>query len=358
MLRHLNRKVKCTRNIKSYKYSDEDINILSLKKLNDNIIIEDDNIINDKNNFNKDSIINKEKDEIMNIKILDEDSNYLEIIDNEEFKLNLKKDNKCKVEENTELIESYTKKIIPQLQNNPKCILLKKSTNNSQNIEYIAHPYDIKDKKCPSCDKYFTRRSSLIRHIENNRCKNVFYKTEQKITNNITNNNNTIIINLNINKPLPFDSDWDVSNIDNTLKQVLLLSDLKYTKTLEYILENDVNLNVIIEDESDCGIVYKNDVEKFKPMKIDDIVDLSMDKLHKQLTIFHEEIKDNNKYKIKDTLLKSEKYLLDEKYDAYKNNENTQNLVKSYISNIYNKKKDDTIKMCSELLDLGKIEGY
>ena len=314
MLRHLNRKIKCTRNIESYKYTDDDINILSLKKLNENEQFND--------NIDKSNIIIEEINESLN---------------NEPIKLYI--ENQNNIEQNNQI--------------NPKCIVIKQIANNdNQNIQFITN------KKCPNCNKYFTRRGSLIRHIENNRCKSVFYKTEQNITNNITNNNNTIIINLNLNKPLPFDSDWDVSNIDNTLKQVLLLSDLKYTKTLEYILQNDLNLNVIIENESECGIVYKNDVEKFKPMKIEDIVDLSMDKLHKQLTIFHDEIKDNNKYQIKDTILKTEKYLLDEKYDAYKNNENTQNLVKSYISNIYNKKKEDTIKICSELLELGKIEGY
>lgn len=321
MSRHLNRKNKCTRNIESYKYSDDDINILSLKKINEN------------EQFN--DIIIEQINEPLNIisSPISNISNPINV-NNDPIKLYI---------ENPSNIE----------QNNTKCILIKQVTNNdNQNIQFITN------KKCPNCDKYFTRRGSLIRHIENNRCKSVCYKTEQKITNNITNNNNTIIINLNLNKPLPFDSDWDVSNIDNTLKQVLLLSDLKYTKTLEYILQNDVNLNVIIENESECGIVYKNDVEKFKPMKIEDIVDLSMDKLHKQLTIFHDEIKDNNKYQIKDTILKTEKHLLDEKYDAYKNNENTQNLVKSYISNIYNKKKEDTIKICSELLELGKIEGY
>ena len=267
MFRHINRKVKCIRNLDSYKYTDDEINNLSIQSIKKNKEIK-------QNDYNE---IDIENDNIIN--------------------------------------------------------------------------------KCINCEKIFTRKSSLQRHIGRNRCKNIIYKTEKNITNNIT-NNNTIIINLNINKPLPFDSDWDVSKIDNTLKQVLLLSDLKYTKTLEHILENDVNLNVIIEDRAECGIVYKNDVEKFKPMRIEDIVDLSMNKLHKQLTIFHDEIIDDNRYKINGTLLSSEKNILNEKYDQYKNNEITQKLVKNYIASIYNKKKEDAIKICGELLELDKIEGY
>ena len=302
MARHINRKIKCTRNMESYKYTDDELNNLSMQIIK-------------KNNNEKNQGTPKECIENKGIQGICENNKIAPIEDNNiEIKNN----------ESTET-----------------CII-----NNDNN--YI--------NKCISCDKIFTRRSSLQRHLDKNRCKNIVYKTEQNIT-NIT-NNNTIIINVNIHKPLPFDSDWDVSQIDDTLKQVLLLSDLKYTKTLEHILENDLNLNVIIEDKSDCGIVYKNDIEKFKPMKISDIVDLSMNKLHKQLTLFHDEIKDVNKYKINSTILSSEKEILNEKYYEFKNNELTQKIVKNYIANIYNKKKEDTIKVCSELLELDKIEGY
>ena len=308
MSRHINRKIKCTRNIESYKYTDDELNFLSMQIIKNN---------------------NKEKNQ----------ETPKECFENKGIQGNFENNNIIK---NIETIEDNNIEI-KNNECNDICIIKTDIENN-----YI--------NRCINCDKIFTRRSSLQRHLDKNRCKSVVYKTEQNIT-NIT-NNNTIIINVNIHKPLPFDSDWDVSQIDDTLKQVLLLSDLKYTKTLEHILENDVNLNVIIEDKSDCGIVYKNDIEKFKPMKISDIVDLSMNKLHKQLTIFHDEIKDDNKYKINSTILSSEKEILNEKYDEFKNNELTQKIVKNYIANIYNKKKEDTIKVCSELLELDKIEGY
>jgi uncharacterized C2H2 Zn-finger protein len=291
MARHINRKIKCTRNLESYKYSDDELNILSMQIIKNNT---------------------KEKNQ----------GTPKECFENKGIQGNFENKN-------------------VQIMNHI-------STDDNES-NYI--------NRCLNCDKIFTRRSSLQRHLDKNRCKNIVYKTEQNIT-NITNNNNTIIINVNITKPLPFDSDWDVSKIDDTLKQVLLLSDLKYTKTLEHILENELNLNVIIEDKADCGIVYKNDIEKFKAMKLEDIVNLSMNKLHKQLILFHDEIKDHNKYNINNTILSSEKEILNEKYDEFKNNELTQKIVKNYIANIYNKKKEDTIKFCSELLDLDKIEGY
>jgi len=284
--------MKCTRNFESYKYNEDELNIYSMQIIKKN---------------------NKEKNQ----------GTPKECFENKGIQGNFEKVN---------IIE------------------------NINNDTYINDNENNLINKCINCDKIFTRRSSLQRHVDKNRCKNIIYKTEQNIT-NIT-NNNTIIINVNIHKPLPFDSDWDVSQIDDTLKQVLLLSDLKYTQTLEHILENDVNLNVIIEDKAECGIVYKNDIEKFKPMKLEDIVDLSMYKLHKQLNIFHDEIKDDNKYKINNTILSTEKMNLNEKYNKYMNNEHTQKIVKNYIASIYNKKKEDTIKVCGELLELNKIEGY
>ena len=48
-----------------------------------------------------------------------------------------------------------------------------------------------------------------------------------------------------------------------------------YTKLLEEILKNEINLNVIIEDETNSGLVYKNDDDKYVNMKIHDIIEKS-----------------------------------------------------------------------------------
>jgi hypothetical protein len=312
MIRHLSRKKICTRDLESYKYAEKDLEKLSLTLIKKNKLTEDYNIIyeDDNNSENNEDLEDKNK--------IDNHINLNENIKKEDSNISI---------ENKEIISI---------------------TNIKDNNIY-----------CNNCNKYFTRRSSLQRHVEKNRCKNIIYTppTEQNIT-NIT--NNTIIINVNLNKPLPFDSDWDVSKIDDKLKNILVLSDLKYTKTLEHILENDVNLNIIIEDKAENGIVYKNDVEKFKLMKVEDIVDLSMNKLHKQLTIFHDEIKNNNTYSLNNKLLLNEKESLDEKYNNFKNENDTKILVKNYIADIYNKQKDRTLNYCKDVLydEISKIEGY
>ena len=36
-----------------------------------------------------------------------------------------------------------------------------------------------------------------------------------------------------------------------------------YTRLLEEILNDEINLNVIIDKEKDSGMVYKNDIDKY-----------------------------------------------------------------------------------------------
>ena len=159
----------------------------------------------------------------------------------------------------------------------------------------------------------------------------------------------------------PFDDDWDTSQIDSTLKNLLLLSNMKYTKTLEHILSNESNLNVIIEDDLNNGIVYKNDTEKFKQMTITDIVDKSMDKLHKHLQSFHNEINEHNNFNINKEYLEEEKDIIQQKYDEYKSNKYVKSKVQEFITNIYNSKKKETIQLYQDLLtevDKNLIEGY
>ncbi len=339
MQRHLNRKVKCVRNLESYKFSDDQIYELSLKIIKKNmseqdIIVQQEVIPQKENNSNYNFIDEKF---IEPLEEFDEDSSK------RCFKNN---SSNVFVEE----INSFSE--------------LNKNTISKKNLDMVLYQdFDNESIRsecnhkleCIHCKKEFTRKSSLARHIKY-RCKEkIDINAEPNIT-NITNNNNTIIINVNINKPLPFDEDWDVSKIDSALKHLLLFSDLKYTKTLEAILENEVNLNVIIEDTEDCGIVYKNDIEKFTPMKIEDIINLSMNKLHKHLQNFHEEVKNDNPYEINQKLLEAEKEMIDKKYVNFKNNAHTQKTVKNFLADIFNKKKEDTLRICNDLID--KSSGY
>ena len=137
---------------------------------------------------------------------------------------------------------------------------------------------------------------------------------------------------------------------------------MKYTKTLEQLLNNDTNLNVFIDDKNaETGIVYKNDIEKFKMMSIEDIVDKSMIKLNKHLNDFHNEIKDENEFSINQDYLNDEKSIINKKFKEYKNNEVIKEKVTNFLTKIYNSKKEDCVKIFKEIMDEKEkdlIEGY
>ena len=232
-----------------------------------------------------------------------------------------------------------------------------------ENIEELKKEFDLKEEinntekfTCSTCNLVFEDKLLYNKHI-----KNICPNHTTNITNNTLNQQNNVI-NINLKIIRPFDDDWDVSSIDNTLKNILVLSSLKYTKTLEQILNNDTNLNVFIDDKNaETGIVYKNDIEKFKLMTISDIIDKSMDKLHKHLTDFHEEINDNNEYSINGEYLQEEKDIINKKFDEFKNNNLVQEKVQHFLTNIYNSKKEDSLKIFKELMDeqdKDLIEGY
>ena len=242
------------------------------------------------------------------------------------------------------------------------------SLTKQDNLNLIENNNDIKILKnnniiCENCNKIFSKKSNLQRHLIKS-CKVLNSKQDLNITNNITNisnilnnisnnisNNNTIIININLNKPLAFDEDWDVSKIDINKKMLLFLSKMKYTKTLEEILENEINLNVILENKSNIGIVYKNETDNLKKISIEELVDLTMEKLHKQLIIFHEETLKNNNYLFETNTINKEKEILDNKLDEFKKNKDIKEIVQKMITNIYCNKKKDTEKVCQELLE-------
>jgi hypothetical protein len=242
-------------------------------------------------------------------------------------------------------------------------------TSNKSETEFI----------CNICDKKFSRKFNLDRHAQKCKTKELIShkenntvieedKSNKNIINNITNNNtvnniqninNGIIINLKVES---FDNDWDMSKINKMTRQSLLLSKIMYTKLLENILENDVNLNVIIEKETKTGIVYKNDVEKFIKMKLKDIVDSSMTKLNKHLKDIYDESYNDDEFHIMENILEEQKKVIENKYKEYKNSEETQQKVEEFIADIYDKKKDDAIKMFNNLLiqndGINLIDGF
>ena len=230
---------------------------------------------------------------------------------------------------------------------------------------------------CNSCNKNFYNNANLKRHIDKYCKKNnnnsiidenivesvsvnaspiiekqqdVCQIGENNINNvsnsNITNNSNNINININIARS--FDDDWDTSKIDINKKILLLVTNSKFTKTLENILENEVNLNVLIDTTTENGLVYNN--KEFTKMNVKDIVKKTMSKLHKHLTEFHSDILNNDNDKPnKDKLDIDKKHLdlslqnINNKYTNFTNSRDIQKTVKEYITDIYDKKNMDTI---------------
>lgn len=209
-----------------------------------------------------------------------------------------------------------------------------------------------KSNYCIKCDKYFYHKSNLNKHLKKNICDKKDQKNNVQnigVQNNIINNNQKII-NININYLKGFDEDWDVSKIDDKKKGEILLSNSKFSKTLENILKNDVNLNVILNND-DIGMVYKNEKNKYEPMKNKDIIELSMEKVYKHLKDFYREIMKNNINDLSETSLKNELVELEKKYSKFFRLEEAQNIVKNSFTQIYNTHKQDAEQKYYELLE-------
>ena len=221
-----------------------------------------------------------------------------------------------------------------------------------------------KTKKCIYCDKEFSKNIDLRKHI----LLTCFYKELEKNNNtpklisiinnsnniNIGNINNITNIYVNIKTPVPFDEDWDISKIDVDKKTNLLFSKIMYTRLLEEILKNDINLNVIIDKDNGSGMVYKNDIDKYIQMKIKDIVDNSMDKLKKHLININET---SNDYCLDDCLLPS-KNIIEKKHSEYKSNVKIQKIVNELVTNIYETKKKDAINISNNIIDERTVKGF
>jgi len=198
-----------------------------------------------------------------------------------------------------------------------------------------------KDSKfiCEHCNKSFSRNYNLKVHQEN-RCKKNALKDEQNnnITNyntlNTTNNtlnttNNNIMVNILCN---PFENKFDISHIDQLTKMDLIIN-IIYTKALEHILENKNNLNLLLEDDHETAVVYKNEKEKFVRMNKAEFTKNIMQNMKNTLSYMNDETA-KNPY-----LTERIDEIINLKYNKYTEEKQTNDIVNDMICKIYDQKK-------------------
>ena len=141
------------------------------------------------------------------------------------------------------------------------------------------------------------------------------------------------------NITISFDDNFNASKIDNNKKLILLLTTSKFTKTLEILLENKVNLNVLI-DTTDNGLVYN---KEFINMKYNDIIKKTMSKLYKILIDFHNDILYDNEIDMDKKSLDLILETINNDYNNFINNDEFQKNIIIDITNIYDKNNINAI---------------
>lgn len=248
-----------------------------------------------------------------------------------------------------------------------KCIRVENCFyTDSEILELNEKQFLEKDKEesekivCKFCNKNFKFVYNLNKHISkyhsNEENQSIINNTQNIVNNNI---NITNII-LNMNNPVPFEEDWDLSKISNEKKNLLLFSKIMYTALLEEILKNEMNLNVIIDKDTNSGLVYTNEnsEKKYINMGYEKIIDESMKKLNKNLLSIYNEAVDNNLEYMENCKTK-----INEKYENFTKNKDVQKIVSSYLTNIYDTKKEDALKIMKDIViddddDDEEIDGY
>jgi len=196
--------------------------------------------------------------------------------------------------------------------------------------------YEDKEYICQKCSKKFSNKGNLNKHI-----KYVCYNEIKNTTNNIQNISVQNIININLTSIKGFDQEWDTTQIDHQKKGEILLSNSKFTKTLENILNDKINLNVIMDHDDKTCIVYNNEKNKYEPMTKKDIIEKSMKKVYSHLKKFYDEINNNNKNDLSIPSLENELSLLETKYTNFFKFEDAQKIVNNTFSKLYIDKKEE-----------------
>jgi len=247
--------------------------------------------------------------------------------------------------------------------------------NKNENIEY-----DEKNNKyvCPICSNIFEYKYNLSKHIKIKHQKDSLINDLQdnkeifteihtneiinsNNSNDIINSNNTInninnisnvhniIINLK-DELKPFNDDWCLSNISEDKKNLLLFSKYMYTQLLQEILKNDINKNVIINKDTNSGLIYSiNNTEKiYESMDLTSIAEKSMEKLKKHLKILQKEAEEKDF--LEPEHLRRAKQIIYKKYDVFNENIEIKKKVECLISNIYQENREESINIMKSII--------
>jgi hypothetical protein len=248
---------------------------------------------------------------------------------------------------------------------------LKNSNIMNKNKEELFNIFKSIEKKnqssfCKFCNKEYKLNLDLKKHLvldcffndlkkkENNKkfaninISNTTYNNSCYNNCIIDNSNNIYNIKVEIQPPVGFDYNWDLSKINE--EKLIHLTQFMYTNLLKAVLENNKNLNVIIDNENNSGIVYKNDIEKYREMTIQDITDKTMEKLKEEL------IKMNKNDKLGNNIYtKMNEDEIDKRYENYLKCEDIKKNVLDHISKIYEDKKSEAITIAEKIKEIDQI---
>lgn len=324
MVKHLSRVTMCPKSLEGYKYTDEEIIKISL-------------------------LPHKKDKKIDNLSLLKKKTNMIKISKEKYFNVfNQIEKNKLRV---CPLCNSkYEKKCELKKHIILECASIDLEIDNTNSQLFIETNIQNNNEK----SSVFSEDNSSNPNINSNiNIESLMYGKENTI-NNITNNNYNIdnlniTNNININSPVSFDDEWDVSHFSHEEKTLLIISMYKYTKTLETLLKNKKNLNVVVDQKSNSGLVYKKN--SIEVMSLNEICDKSLDKLNYHLNTFFDDVTNNNNYHIDKDYLKHEKKVLRIKHGNYKYYEKDRIEANNAIIKEYNGVKNQTLEKFNEIKD-------
>ena len=277
ILNHLNKQKKCSRSSKSYIYTDEELYSKSCQRI------------------------------------------YVKPLNKEE---NKNKD----ILESTIYVEPSNITVVKEDEKSNQCIHCLKKLSNKYNLKIHYK----------TCKAYKENNDTINNTITNtNSGDSSIVNSGDNATLNVNSNNN---ININIVTPISFEQDWDISEIDTDKKTKIIISNIMYTSLLDKILENEKNQNIVIENDTNSGFVYINEKDKYIKMKMDDIFEKTMEKLHKQLSDIIIEFRNKDDDTLSIGGLNSFLTIANKKIVNYKQKisikENANNFIKEIFNNI------------------------